>query len=134
MRSILTLLATAAFSLHILLGCCWHHAHGAGEMPGHVHGPQAYDHVHVHGHGHCTHEHSDSDPEDHHEFCSDPQCIYLHAGPVTFEFVQPVALLSVVASDVLFSTSARPVLAQWDDRGKSPPDVPLFLAFEHFLN
>lgn len=140
MRTIFTLFATAVLSLHILLGCCWHHAHGAGAMPGHVHGPQAYDHVHVqalvpvHHHSGCDHEHDDSDKPEHHDICTDPQCMYLNAGVVTFDFHYLVATLPVANSDSLSQPNARQICGRWDDRGKSPPDVPLFLAYEHFLN
>lgn len=140
MRTIFTLFATAAFSLHILLGCCWHHSHGAGGAAGHVHGAQAYDHVHVqalvpvHHHSGCDQEHDESDNREHHEICTDPQCVYLNAGAVTFDFDCVVATLPVVSSDCLAQPNAAQICGQWDDRGKSPPDVPLFLAYEHFLN
>lgn len=141
MRPFLTLIATAAFSLHILLGCCWHHAHGANAPPGHVHTAQAYDHVHVqalvpekHHHSGCQHQHESDDEQEHQGICTDPQCVFLHAGAVIFDLDSQVATLPVIVSDSLSERVMLTHRAQWDDRGKLPPDVPLYLAFAHLLN
>jgi hypothetical protein len=46
MRICTTLVAICAFALHLMLGCCWHHAHGQDELPGHDHAT-AGQHVHL---------------------------------------------------------------------------------------
>lgn len=140
MRTIFTLFATAAFCLHIMLGCCWHHGHGANAPPGHVHGAQAYDHVHVQAlvplkpvHRGCEHEHEPAESQ-HPEICTDPQCLYSYSAQVLVDDSPVVALLPVTANEILRNTAWQLPIGRWDDRGKFPPHVPRFLAIAYFLS
>lgn len=105
MRTITTLLAIAAFALHLLLGCCWHHAHGADELSEHHHASHGCNHVHLpswlcptaasHGdHQHHEHEHDGSGDSDTtpHPPCSDPLCVYLISGQVALPAPSDLAL------------------------------------------
>lgn len=100
MRNFTTLLAIFAFGLHVLLGCCWHHAHGADELHGHqheavghhVHLPQCCSHSHLHNAAHeQEHPQSEETPAPHAP-CSDPQCVYLVSSPLQIEIAQDVML------------------------------------------
>jgi hypothetical protein len=128
MHSIATFIAAAAFSLHVLLGCCWHHAHEREP-----HAKELLAATHDHSHAGCHHDH-DADEGDHPEVCRAPQCVYTHTGTVTFLIDQPVAALPAMESVALEPQGVWPAVARWDDRGKLALGVPLFLAFEHLLN
>ena len=72
MRPVVTLLALFAFTVHLLLGCCAHHAHGDEGLGTHQHGGHSYNHVHLpgwicshshHGCGHHGHDHSEHEQD-----------------------------------------------------------------------
>ncbi|WP_425617632.1 hypothetical protein NA78x_001313 [Anatilimnocola sp. NA78] len=142
MRSIITHIAVSAFTLHIMLGCCWHHAHGADAEPGHVHSAQAYDHVHEHSHGGLSHFHGERRADDDSdeskpatpEPCSDPQCVYVHASKSPLPLCCQVAALPVIVSQTLPQLPLRISHRSLDDLGKYPPPVRRHVALEHFLN
>ena len=143
MRTFTTLLAIVALALHLLLGCCWHHAHGSNETGGHQH---AHDSAHVHlpswlctSHDeHCHHEHEHGDTEDGettpHAPCSDPQCVYLVVSqlspPAANDLVLPLAFVELPVS------CDSQVVAAFDFPGHSKisPHVRRHLALNHFLN
>jgi len=143
MRPTTTLIAAAAFTLHIMLGCCWHHAHGHDAEPGHVHAAQTYDHVHEHCHGGLSHfhgeqhQHGDESEESEPatpEHCSDPQCVYVNASKTPLPLCNQVMLLPVVVSDTMLALHSPASSHVLDDLGKYPPPVRRHAALEHFLN
>ncbi|QDU26928.1 hypothetical protein ETAA8_20120 [Anatilimnocola aggregata] len=143
MRSAITLIATAAFSLHLMLGCCWHHAHGANADAEHVHGPQAYDHCHDHENGLAhfhAHDHENATPNSDEslpatpEVCTDPQCSYLNVGKSPLPQCDLIALLPPVVSEQLVTSRTLLTARAIDDFGRYPPPVRRHAALEHFLN
>jgi hypothetical protein len=145
MRTIVTTIAIAAYTLHLMLGCCWHHAHGADCPPGHVHGPQAYDHVHVHlhDHSHADHQHhqpltptqsSDQDDSQPGASCGDGQCSYVVAEVVTIPQCDLVTLLPTVTSQPLVFATIGARSSWVDEQGSYAPPVRAHLAHSQLLN
>ncbi len=144
MRILTTLLAIFAFGLHLLLGCCWHHAHAADELPGHRHAAVGH-HIHLplccgHGHVHdCAHEHGQehSQSEDvpaPHAPCSDPQCVYLLTLPVQIDSAQnsplPLAVIDLQSPATDYCASTLDLA----EREKSPPHLRRHLALSRLQN
>jgi hypothetical protein len=155
MRSFLTLLALFAFSLHLLLGCCAHHAHGEEGLPGHQHPGNGYNHIHLpawlspatktcchHGHDHShpgqKHEH-DSSPTPHVP-CADPECVFVAAGQsdsshLDFVCVDHSASLPVTSDERLREALAPGLNTR--DSARNPaisPHLRRHLALSRFLN
>ena len=85
MRSLTTLITTAALLLHMTLGCCAHHAHAAeGSGCSHQHGLNAPAVADLHE----QHEHDHDDSDNSHENpsappCDELQCSFLASGKVS---------------------------------------------------
>ena len=69
--------------VHSILGCCWHHAHSACDLP--CEDSTGESHAgHRHAHDRCA-ENNDPvvpAPCEHDESCDDVPCVYLAAEPV----------------------------------------------------
>jgi hypothetical protein len=140
MRTLTTLLAIFAFGLHLLLGCCWHHAHGADELHGHqhdavghhVHLPKCCSHSHSHG---SENEHSQSeDAPAPHAPCSDPQCVYLVSSPLQVDAAQDVVLPLAPVDLQLQSAEFRTSIHNLAEHEKNPPHLRRHLALSRLLN
>lgn len=144
MRTLTTLLAIAALALHLLLGCCWHHAHGGSATAEHHH---AHDGAHVHlpswlwagADDHChhhEHEHGDSDKGETtpHAPCSDPQCVYLVVSQLTPPAANDLVWPSLTFEQLVPAESL--VVAAFEFAGQQhfSPHVRRHLALNHFLN
>lgn len=69
--------------VHSILGCCWHHAHSACDLP--CEHSTAESHAgHRHAHDQCPENRDTSAPprSEHNESCDDVRCVYLAAEPV----------------------------------------------------
>jgi hypothetical protein len=101
MRSMTTLITTAALLLHITLGCCAHHAHaarGCCNMPVAIH-QCAGEELHC---GH-EHEHSTPAPSDERQpekSCDELRCYFVAGG----KWISPAHLAVHVASINAHST------------------------------
>jgi hypothetical protein len=100
MRPIVSLLTALAVNLHLVLGCCAHHAHGehAGPCPRHDHSQPAGDAASGHAHS-CPHGHHDAGPPTSppgpilpvHGDCHESHCAFMIGGVMTFS-PQPAVL------------------------------------------
>ena len=54
MRTLIAILTAASLAAHVLLGCCWHHAHGCQKAACAAADCRGHDHGH---HGHGAHRH-----------------------------------------------------------------------------
>lgn len=140
MRTITTLLAIFSFGLHLLLGCCWHHAHGADEIPGHNHAANGR-HVHLpccgHSHAHDNQpeqEQSDESPVTPHAPCSDPQCVYLLSSPVLVDAAQDIALPVLLNDQQLQAVDFRASIHDLAGHEKFSPHLRRHLALSRLLN
>ncbi|QDU26710.1 hypothetical protein ETAA8_17910 [Anatilimnocola aggregata] len=127
MHSITTLLSIAAFSLHILLGCSWHIAHGASE----VHGSGEHSHAHhlpCSGH---SEQQSDSLPTLP-DSCSVQHCVYLPAGQTEISPANDVAVVPV--NDQIVCGQAIAIVHEQFEIGLFKPHVRRHSALCHFLN
>lgn len=126
MHSISTLLSIAAFSLHILLGCGWHLAHGADvERGSHAH--------HAPCSGHSEHQSNDSLPSSPDD-CSGPQCVYMQAGHADMSQVNDVAVVPTTVVDPIACGQASAILREQFEIGIFHPHVRRHSALCHFLN
>lgn len=147
MRPVITFIAIVSFSLHLLLGCCWHHAHGDDCPPGHSHGLQAYDHSHAHGHHdhathqHATHEHGsgdstpageDSEPPT--SSCCDLQCSYVSVEAAAAPHCDLVTLLPIKLVEPTSFASNCVVYVTLEEGDTFEPPVRLHLAHAQLLN
>lgn len=110
MRSIISLITGAAFWLHVLLGCCAHHAHAADKIvcPNPA-SAESVGHGHLHVHDHST---PDSETPDHpggsHDDCHESHCAFLVTGKTTIVLDTLVATLSAVPFDTVVAQTASP--------------------------
>jgi hypothetical protein len=137
MRIFTTLLAILAFTLHLMLGCCWHHAHGAEELAGHQHAGEGH-HVHLptcsgHHHSHNDQQDAPVDPAPHVP-CSDPQCVFTVSGqvqvPVAHDVALPLAIVDQQPADSLLLAFVHDLA----EHEKVPPHLRRHLALSRLLN
>lgn len=142
MRTFTTLLAIVTFVLHLLLGCCWHHAHGADELSGHQHEANGH-HVHLpycgHSHPHGSqpdheHSHPEESPVTPHAPCSDPQCVYLISSPVQVEASPDIVLPMLLIDQQLQPASMRASIDDLAGYEKILPHLRRHLALSRLLN
>lgn len=156
MRTCTTLLAIFAFGLHLLLGCCWHHAHGADELQGHQHDANGL-HVHLpqwltpstasaakccsHKHSHGkepAHEHSQPTegeaPATPHAPCSDPQCVYMVSSPVQVDAAQDISLPVMLIDQQFQVAEFRIHIEDLAGHEKISPHLRRHLALSRLLN
>lgn len=96
MRPIVSLITALAVNLHLVLGCCAHHAHGHAQVDGDV----ACLEVHScsHGHHHATAPANPARPAlPPHDDCHDSHCAFLIASALNFSPDLAVAFLGVPA-------------------------------------
>ncbi len=132
MRPAISLLTAAAVWVHLLLGCCSHHAHGAdgNSFTFHHAEPLAAE---GHGHSH-DHEHSGPEseepqcPDNHHEDCHESHCTFLLAGKTTVAADSMVAPLPAAADLAIPQTasSASTWLRDTGDHLRLPVRLHLF--------
>jgi hypothetical protein len=120
MRLLVTLIAVAAFWLHMLLGCCAHHSHAAtGKICAlaSTSADDAIDHGHTHGHEHeatgdgasdaHAPQHSDEPCGDHpHNDCHETHCSFIAAGKTIIALDLLVVDLPTLASDAAIAQAA----------------------------
>ena len=113
MRTVVTLVAAAAFLLHFALGCCAHHAHAAEGVK-----VQTDDCCCHHGCNHSgssdrSHEQEPQDSDDSDcpgHRCTDSQCVFMATGKtVVAKDAFVTALPDCVAVPVALSSNVRPV-------------------------
>lgn len=125
MRTITTLIAAAAFVLHLTLGCCAHHAHA-------VDGPVCSKHVgtaeHHHGckgHSHGSHDHESQPPADGppvdedcpgHD-CNAGHCAFMAAGKTVIAKDTYLAVLPLFVAMPLTHVSISPRISATIDSG-----------------
>jgi len=148
MRTCPTLLAIFAFALHLLLGCCWHHAHGASELAGHHHDSHGCSHVHLptwfwssapapcehHHHGHHDHDDSDDTDTTPHAPCSDPQCVFLVSGQLTAPADSDLHMPIASVDCLLVQHDSTAEVVDLAPREKAHPHLRRHLALSRFLN
>jgi len=104
MRPAISLLTAAAVWVHLLLGCCSHHAHGAAEdhcISLDVELLAAEHHGHSHGHEHPTPEPRESPtPGQHHNDCHESHCSFVLAAKTKVSPDTLVVALGVAAQNV----------------------------------
>ncbi|WP_254508923.1 hypothetical protein [Anatilimnocola floriformis] len=141
MRIFTTLIAIFALALHLLLGCCWHHAHGAEELTSHQHESAGH---HVHLPGCCGHSHSqaadhdDEAPADSDSApsipCSDPQCVYVVSGqaqvPAAHDIALPLAIVDQQPAETLVIAFVHDLAEQ----ERISPHLRRHLALSRLLN
>jgi hypothetical protein len=112
MQNLVTLITTAAFWLHIALGCCAHHAH-ATEGP-------ACSHAAIPACEHCGHQHdgqreadtsSPANSESPDPTCNHVQCVFMASGKTevakpSFICFQPHVAAELNSSTVIASLDA----------------------------
>ncbi len=120
MRTIITLIAAAAFVLHLTLGCCAHHAHA---VEGSVCSEHASTVHHNHGckghggnsHSHGSHDHDSQPPADgpadeecpgHH--CNAGHCAFMAAGKTVIAKDTYLAVLPLFVAAPLTHVSISP--------------------------
>lgn len=161
-RTLVTYLAAAAVTLHMLLGCCWHHAHASGsdcrtaaicdthdgEMQREV-----ADHDH---HVDCPHHDADADATEHadhsefdrhgdhsrqgdqhqsgsqHESCGE-KCSFVAANRVNCELDAAVVVFGAFATAEVVATENEFVVRRFEARGASDAPPPLRLHLLHQL-
>ena len=105
MRQLISLITTAAFLLHLGLGCGAHHAHAAGATACALPTLPA-DHGHCPGHDHSV---PDSETPEHpgsHDDCHETHCTFLVAGKTTVVPDTLVTALPPVAFDTVLAQTA----------------------------
>lgn len=160
MRICTTLVAIFAFALHLMLGCCWHHAHGQDELPGHDHAA-AGQHVHLpqwlkpassqcsgHGHSHAgphDHQHSHDNvpaesvpsqdsPVAPHAPCSDPQCVYLTITQVEAPAAHDIAVPFIAIVQLAVPQASLTSVHDLTPHEECPPHLRRHLALSRLLN
>lgn len=109
MRAAISVITAATFWLHILLGCCAHHAHGAesdiralAAVP--IHEPH---HGHSHGHDHSAPvSETPQHPGGSHDDCHENHCDFLLTGKTTAAVDALVSALPAVAQQTVVSQTA----------------------------
>jgi len=146
MRPVVTLLALFAFTVHLLLGCCAHHAHGDEGLGTHQHGGHSYNHVHLpgwicshshHGCGHHGHDHSEHEEESQptpHVPCSDPQCVFAAVDQGELATAGNIQSMPVMACESLMANQWLGSTLAFAEHEKIPPHVRRHLALSRFLN
>lgn len=121
MKPAITLTTAAAFLLHMLLGCCLHHAHVAQET--------ACEHANEAGHSHAGHDHATKSPDDDshaeapdsEDHCTGTHCVFLSGGKAPLTKVTTLALLPAFTSEAVASLYAISIIKFIDTGGLEPP-------------
>ena len=125
MHRFLHTLAMAAVLVHMVCGCCWHHAHAAEhqeeEEEAHAHrGSACIGHDHAVQRGSCTH-HDESLP--HGDGCEEDACDFVRTDRDTsLEFSLGAHLPAVPASEAIAAFLLNPDAACAALPDPSPPD------------
>lgn len=161
-RTLVTYLVAAALTLHMLLGCCWHHAHESASVcctrESHNGAScDAHDEIaeleadHDHHDGDCPHDgddlaraedatHQDSDHEDghhnkpgsQHESCGE-KCSFVSASRVNVELDASVVALGAFASVAEVAPANEFVVRRLEAWGASDAPPPIRLHLLHQL-
>lgn len=127
MKPAITLTTAAAFLLHMLLGCCLHHAHAAQET--------VCEHANEAGHSHAGHDHALETPSDqsHAEapdsegHCTGTHCVFLSGGKAPLTKLTTLALLPAFTSEAVATLCAVTSIKFIDTGGLFEPPVRLHL-------
>lgn len=141
MRSIVSLIAAAAFLLHVWLGCCAHHHHAAAAEAWHAcHSAEEHARHAHHHHGAAQHEHetppghdSPADPDRPHAHCEGDHCAITVAAKTVLAKQTCSAPLPLAADEQLTGSLAS-VSAAIDSGGGILPPVRLHLFYQVLLN
>jgi hypothetical protein len=137
MRPIVTVISALAVNLHLVLGCCAHHAHGhdGGECLGHVH--SAGEHLCSHDHGH-DHDATPTEPAaplfPPHDDCHESHCAYMTPGALVFA---PEVAVAFIHSPIEPPAPALGQVRGVDPRDRGDPgnfSVPFYLRHQAFLS
>lgn len=126
MRIALILTTVAAFLGHALFGCCWHHAHAAGDWGSKLRGVESANAGCCHEG--CAHAHSSLADDSSHEHeapapnrvphdCDEPACLFVttvKAPLIDGPIVSWLPLVMDVAPPAVYAVS----LAQLDEYGR----------------
>lgn len=134
MRSIVSIVTALAVSLHIVLGCCAHHAHGRSDGSGAGHQHDASKHA-------CSHHHDDANSPGEpqaplfppHEDCHESHCDVVLIAAKSFTPELAVALLPP-AADEQATWLAWQRIATCEPRDPIEPNVRPHLLHQVFLN
>ena len=134
MRSVVSLLSAAAILLHLVLGCCAHHAHATenGDCANHSLAKQTCSH----------HHHQDSQPENTdsgkphnspHNDCHEGGCVFLNTTKGALEQDIQVVWLPAVISEMTVNLETPLLTKRQAHAIPPPPALGLTLLFQHLL-
>jgi hypothetical protein len=136
MRSIVSIVTAVAVSLHIVLGCCAHHAHGRSDGSGAGHRHDASEHA-------CSHHHDHDDANTPgepqaplfppHDDCHESHCDVVLIAAKSFTPELAVVLLPP-AADEQATWLAWQRIATCEPRDPIEPNVRPHLLHQVFLN
>jgi hypothetical protein len=146
MRPFITAIALLAFTVHLLLGCCAHHAHGEEGLRGHQHNGHSYNHARLPGwlcsnshhgcdhHGHHNQGHEEDSQPTPHVPCSDPQCVFAEFDQSALSAMDHVQSTPVTVSERLLASQWLGTSLEFAEQEKISPHVRRHVALSHFLN
>lgn len=106
MNTALNLITAAAFFAHMVVGCCWHHPHGAA---GHA-CEAASTHLSAtdcgsHGHQHAEHHSDDHEGEVPHDACDGESCVAVSDVQLNFDLDASLLSASVATPNVVMAAN-----------------------------
>jgi hypothetical protein len=120
MRALVSNLACLMLAAHLMLGCCWHHAHACETAC-----PHACQSGHLNGHSNeADHDHDQhAPPAEGDDHCQGERCSFLVVAKVRLDSgcgaASPVALLAETSSQVYADLAWLQLAADRTDSG--PP-------------
>lgn len=102
MRASISLMTAAAFLLHMVLGCCIHHAHAAGDTP--CRGECSKSPTH----SHAEHDHASQSPHEDApweaprpgERCNEAKCVFVATAKSLLPELVDAAVFPALANDL----------------------------------